>query len=149
MARYPLRPRYRGLAWGALALGGGLVALGPFTAPLVLASGAAGLLLGGGYLASPTWRLAIVTDERGLRIEGRRGVRLELPWLEVQKVIASPSTKTCFIDGGAAERRLMVPGDGAPAPYWIAERARLYDEVLAAVDPAKVEEVALVSDRMT
>lgn len=149
MARYRLRPRYRGLAFGALALGGGLAVLGPFTAPVVLASGVAGLVLGGAYLASPTWRLVIVTDERGLRIEGPRGVRLELPWLEVQKVLASPTTKTCFIDGGAPERRLMVPGDGAPAPYWIPERERLYEEVLAAIDPAKVEEVALISERMT
>jgi hypothetical protein len=41
-----------------------------------------------------------------------------------------------------------VPGDGAPAPYRIERRDELFDEILARVPAAKIEEVALLSDRM-
>lgn len=149
MATYRLRPRYRGLAWSAIGLGGALTATAWIAPAGVLIIGAAGLILGGGYLLSPTWRLMVVTSPEALAVEGPRGVRFRLPWSEVHKVIASPQTKTCFVDGGVAERRIMVPGDGAPAPYWIERRDELYDEILAAVPADKVDTVALVADRMT
>jgi len=49
------------------------------------------------------------------------------------RVVASPATSSCFIDGGAPERSLLVPGDGAPAPYDIADRAALVEAILARV----------------
>ncbi|MBK7534609.1 MAG: hypothetical protein IPI49_04380 [Myxococcales bacterium] len=148
MARYPLRPRFRGLAWGSMGLGGALTALSFWAPPVVLVSGVTGLVLGAGYLLSPTWRLAVVTSDEGLTVEGPRGPRLSLRWDEIKNVIASPTTKTCFVDGGAADRRLMVPGDGAPAPYWIERRDALYDEVLTRVAKDRIETVPLISDRM-
>lgn len=148
MARYPLRPRFRALAWGAAGLGGALTAAAWWAPPVVLISGVTGLALGASYLLSPTWRLAVVTSAQGLTLEGRRGPRFTLAWTDIHKVIASPTTKTCFVDGGEPQRRLMVPGEGAPAPYWIERRAELYDEILAAVASDKVETVTLISDKM-
>ena len=46
------------------------------------------------------------------------------------RVVAAPTTHTCFVDGGAPERSLLVPGDGAPAPYDLEDR-----EALVADDP--------------
>ena len=48
-------------------------------------------------------------------------------------MVASPTTQSCFVDGGAPERSLLVPGDGAPAPYDIADRGALFDAILAHV----------------
>ena len=67
----------------------------------------------------------------------------------MHKVIASPTTKTCFVDGGSPERRIMIPGDGAPAPYRIEGRDQLFDEIMARVPASKIEKVALLSDRMS
>jgi hypothetical protein len=148
MARYPFRPRYRGLAWGSLGLGGVLGAFAFWTPPVILVSAICGIGLGGTYLLSPTWNLEVVTSEEGLSVESRGKPRFTLRWADVQKVIASPSTKTCFVDGGAAEHRIMIPGDGAPAPYRIERRAELYDTILAHVAADKVETVATISERM-
>ena len=52
-----------------------------------------------------------------------------------------PTTHTCFVDGGAPERSLLVPGDGAPAPYDIEERRALFDAILAHVPPERVTTV--------
>ncbi len=147
-ARYPLRPRFRGLAWGSVGLGGALATLGIWTPPVVLLSGLCGLALGGAYLASPVWRLAVVVDDSGMALMAGERPRFTLPWAEVKKVIASPSTKTCFVDGGSAERRIMISGDGAPAPYRIERREELYAWILGHVPAEKVEEVALISERM-
>jgi hypothetical protein len=108
---------------------------------LPLATGAAGLVLGGAYLASPTWRLEVVVDDAGLEVRGPKMTRFRLAWGEVARVIASPSTHTCFVDGGAPERSLLIPGVGAPAPYDLADKPALYDAILAHVDPAKVQTV--------
>jgi hypothetical protein len=146
--RFPLRPRFRGLAWGSLGLGGALTALAAFTPPVVLVSGVCGVVLGGAYLLSPTWRLAVVVTDEALAVVAGDKPRFTLPWTEVQRVLASPSTRTCFVDGGAAERRIIVPGDGAPAPYRIERSAELYDQILARVPASVIEEVELLSDRM-
>src|SRR5258706_297409 len=73
--------------------------------------------------------------------------RFRLPWKDVVRVVASPSTHTCFVDGGAPAKSLLVPGVGAPAPYSIIDREGLYAEILAHVDPAKVTEVATLEAR--
>jgi hypothetical protein len=143
-----LRPRFRGLAWGSLGLGGALAVLGIWAPPVVLVAGLVGLGLGTAYLRSPAWRLEVVVDERQLEVVSGGRTRFALPWTEVVKVIASPATRTCFVDGGAAERRIMVPGDGAPAPYRIERSAALYDFILGHVAAEKIEEVELISERM-
>ena len=140
MARYRLRPRYRGIAWTAIGVGGSLfgAAIALLGVPMLpLATGALGVLAGSAYLLSPTWRLAVTTDETALEIAGK----FRLPWSDVVAVVASPSTKTCFVDGGEPAKSLIVPGDGAPAPYDIENKHALYDEIVARVDPAKVKTV--------
>ena len=47
-------------------------------------------------------------------------------------------------DGGAPERSLLVPGDGAPAPYDIEDKPALYAAILAAVPADRVETVETI-----
>jgi hypothetical protein len=147
MPTYRLRPRYRGIALGSIGIGGAVATMALWT-PAVVAVSVCGVGLGIAYLLSPTWRLRVVTSDEALAVIAGDKPRFTLPWAEVVKVVASPSTKTCFVDGGTAERRILVPGDGAPAPYRIERRDELFDEILARVPAAKIEEVALLSDRM-
>ena len=141
---FKFRPRYRALALVAITTGGVLDAvaialLGAATLPLV--TGAAGLVLGAAYLVSPTWRMAVVVDDEALEVRTPTATRFRLPWGDVVSVVASPSTKTCYVDGGAPEKSLLVPGLGAPAPYELQDRAALFDAILAHVDAAKVKTV--------
>ncbi|MGE5184191.1 MAG: hypothetical protein ACM31C_19110 [Acidobacteriota bacterium] len=141
---FRFRPRYRGVAWTAIGLGGSLggVAVAVMGAALVpIATGVLGIALGASYLASPTWRLEVVVDDDALEVRSPRGTRFRLAWADVVKVVASPSTHTCFVDGGAPERSLLVPGVGAPAPYAIEDRDGLYAAIVARVAPEKVREV--------
>ena len=141
---FAFRPRYRGLAITALGLGAALdvVALTVLGAALLpLATGSIGLALGGAYLASPTWKLVVVVDDDALEVRSAKGRRFRLAWGDVVAVVASPSTHTCFVDGGAPEKSLVVPGVGAPAPYDLADKEALYDAIIAHVDPAKVKTV--------
>jgi hypothetical protein len=141
---FAFRPRYRALAWSSIGVGGAVavvaVALGPVTVPLV--TGALGVALGAAYLRSPTWRIAVTVDDSGLRVGSPSKLRFQLPWAEVIRVVASPATSSCFVDGGSPERSLLVPGDGAPAPYDIADRAALVEAILAHVPADKVQTVA-------
>jgi len=143
---FRFRPRYRGVAWTAIGTGGALTAIAVATMGAVLvpiATGAIGIALGAAYLGSPTWRLEVVVDDEALEVKKR----FRLPWKDVVRVVASPSTHTCFVDGGAPAKSLLVPGVGAPAPYSIIDREGLYAEILAHVDPAKVTEVATLEAR--
>ena len=110
------------------------------TVPLV--AGALGIALGAAYLASPTWRIAVTVDDAGLSVGSPRRLRFRLAWADVVRVVASPSTSSCFVDGGTPEHSLLVPGDGAPAPYDIADRAALVEAILAHVPVDKVQTVA-------
>lgn len=114
--------------------------LGFVMAPLV--TGALGITLGALYLASPTWQITVTIDDDSLTVGSPKRQRFRLPWHEVVKVIASPATSTCFVDGGAPERSLLVPGDGAPAPYDITDRKALVEAILAHVPADKVKTVA-------
>jgi hypothetical protein len=142
-SRHRFRPRYRGVAWTAATVGGALAAvaasLGFLAVPLV--TGAIGVALGAAYLASPTWRLAVTVDDDGLEVGSPKRRRFRLAWAEVVRVVASPSTHTCFVDGGAPERSLLVPGDGAPAPYDLEDRPALVAAILAHVPPERVTTV--------
>lgn len=143
--RFRFRPRFRGLAIGSVGVGGalGVVTFATLGAAFVpLATGALGVVLGTGYLLSPTWKLEVVIDDDGLEVRSPKARKFRVAWTEVVKVVASRSTSSCFVDGGAPERSLLVPGQGAPAPYDIEDRPALLAEILAHVDPAKVQEVA-------
>ena len=137
------RPRYRGIAWTAIGLGGTLAALaaGIGFVMLPLATGAIGMAFGAAYLASPTWRLEVVTDDDGFEVRSRKRSRFRLAWSDVVRVVASPSTHTCFVDGGSPEHSLLVPGVGAPAPYDVEDRATLVATILARVTPDRIETV--------
>jgi hypothetical protein len=118
-----------------MGTGGVLAAVGGTLVPLL------GVALGAAYLASPTWRLVVVVDDDGLEVVRR----FRIAWKDVVRVVASPSTKTCFVDGGAPEKSLLVPGVGAPAPYAIENREALYDFIVA--HAPKVEEVTTLEAR--
>jgi hypothetical protein len=148
---FAFRPRYRALAWSSIGVGSAVAAvaaaLGLATVPLV--TGALGVALGAAYLRSPTWRIAVTVDDRGLRVGSPRKLRFELAWADVVRVVASPSTRSCFVDGGSPERSLLVPGDGAPAPYDITDRAALVEAILARVPADKVQTVASLDQAAT
>ncbi len=148
--RFPLRPRFRGLAAAAIGIGVMLLAVaagialdGP-SRLFCLVTGGAGVVLGGLYLMSPAWRLRVVADDHGLEVGTEREQRFRIDWREVCRVIASPSTKTCFIDTGRFETSFIVPGPGARAPYAIADRAALYEIVMAHAAAEVIVEVDLL-----
>lgn len=137
------RPRYRGLAWSSIGVGGAVgiagMALGFVTMPIV--AGAFGASLGLLYLGSPTWKLAVVTDDDGIEVTAKGARKFRLAWSDVVRVVASPSTHSAFVDGGAPERSLLVPGDGAPAPYAIEDAATLVATILERVTPDRIQRV--------
>ena len=143
---FAFRPRYRGVAWTAIAVGGALDAVAlivglPWPA---MATGVVGVALGSFYLVSPTWSIEVLVDDDALEVQQAGERRFRLPWGSVKEVIASPATHTLFLDGGAPDTSLMVPGEGAPAPYAIADKDALYDFIVAHVARDKIVEVALL-----
>jgi len=138
---FTFRPRYRALAWTTVGVSGSIggVAMLLGFAALPLVTGGLGVALGALYLASPTWRIAVTVDDEALTVGSPRKQRFRLPWAEVVRVVASPTTSSCFVDGGTPERSLLVPGDGAPAPYDIANRPALVEAILAHVAADKVQ----------
>ena len=141
---FRFKPRYRGLAFGAAGLGTALtgvsiLALG--AAMLPLATGAAGMVLGAAYLLSPTWRLEVVVGDDALEVRSKTATKLRLPWTDVKRVVMSNTVPAMFVDGGAPAQSLLVPDDGAPAPYDIDDKPGLCAAILAHVDPAKVTKV--------
>ena len=140
---FRFRPRYRGIAWSSIGVGGAIATaasiLGFVAVPL--ASGLIGIGLGAAYLASPTWRLAVTIDDTGLTVGSPARQRFQLDWTDVVRVVASPTTHTCFVDGGAPEKSLLVPGVGAPAPYDIEDKAKLVEAILAHVAKDKIQTV--------
>jgi hypothetical protein len=144
---FRFRPRYKGLALSAMGVGGTLgvvsvVALG--AAALPLATGVMGVLLGTGYLLSPSWKLEVVVDDKALVLKSPKGEKFRIVWAEVKRVVASPSTKTCFVDVKDPRRNFLVPGDGAPAPYDIDDKEELYAAILDHIPKDKVEEVETI-----
>ena len=132
------------MAVTAVGVGGtlGAVSIAALGAALLpLATGAAGVALGAAYLLSPTWKLEVIVDDDALEVRSAKATRFRLPWSEVVRVVASPSTTTCFVDGGTADRSLLVPGDGAPAPYDIEGKPALYAAILGRVPAEKVTTV--------
>jgi uncharacterized protein (DUF58 family) len=140
---YRFRPRYRGVAWTAVGVGGALAAtagaLGLVALPL--GTGLVGVAMGALYLASPAWRLTVTVDAAGLAVGSRRRQRFHLAWDAIARVVVAPSSDTCFVDGGEPARSLLVPGPGAPAPYEIEDRAGLVAAILARVPADRVTHV--------
>ena len=146
--RFRFRPRFRAVAALAMILGVavgcyGLVA-GAGASTFLVVVGLGGAAMGGLYLGSPAWRLTVVVDDDGLEVLASGARRFRLPWADVKSVIASPSTQTCFVDGGVPEHSLLVPGDGAPASYAIEDAPALYRAIVAHVPAERVREVELL-----
>ena len=134
-------PRYRGLGISAVGLGGALLVIGGIaTAVAPLLAGVFGAGLGAMYLMSPAWKLEVAIDDAGLEVRSPTKSRFRLAWSDVVKVVAAPNG-TCFVDGGAPERSLLVPGVGAVAPYDIRDKVKLYDAILAHVPADRIEHV--------
>jgi len=146
MPSHRFRPRYRGVAFASIGVGGSLATVsavvGFLTLPLV--TGVLGIAAGAAYLASPMWRLTVTVDDDGLEVGTPKRQRFRIAWSDVVKVIASPKTHSCFVDGGDPSRSLLVPGVGAPAPYDLEDRAALFDAILAHVPADRVETVELL-----
>lgn len=147
---FRFRPRYRSFALGAIAIGVVLATIGALaldgnTRLAALIGGGIGALLGALYLVSPAWRIAVHVDDDAIEVTSGGDRRFLLAWSEIKEVVASPETKTCFVDGGDPARSLLVPGDGAPAPYDIERRVELYEAIIAHVDAARVREVATLT----
>lgn len=145
---FRFRPRYRAFALGAIGLGllliAGAVAVDDAARTLAIAGGSVGVLLGIAYLRSPAWRIEVHVDDDALEVTSSGDRKFRLAWGDVREVIASPSTRTCFVDGGSPDQSLLVPGDGAPAPYDIDDRPGLYDAILARAPADRVREVDLL-----
>lgn len=150
-AQFRFRPRYGGMARAAIGVGAALLGaafafgLSGASFSFAIACGVAGVALGGLYLASPAWRYLARVGDDGLEVlDHRRDRKFLLAWNDIDRVIASPSTKTLVVSGGTAERTLIVPGPGAPAPYDIERKPALYDAIMARVPGDRVVEVALL-----
>jgi hypothetical protein len=140
---FQFRPRYRGVAWTSIGIGGSLSVISMLVGMVAvpLAVGAVGVVLGATYLSSATWKLRVIADETGLEVGSNKRQRFRISWSEVTRVIVSPSTSTCFVDGGTPLHSLLVPGVGAPAPYDIENRAQLVAVILEHVAPDKIQTV--------
>ncbi len=144
------RPRYRGMAWSAIGVAGavGIAGIAASLAAMPLAISAIGASFGLLYLGSPTWKTTVVTDDDGIEVKRPTKTVFRLAWRDVKRVVASESTHTAFVDGGTPETSLLVPGDGAPAPYEIEDAPALVATILASVDPERIERVESL-DRAT
>ncbi|MBK9031747.1 MAG: hypothetical protein IPL61_10550 [Myxococcales bacterium] len=141
--RFRFRPRMRALALITIGLAAAVGVVGALDGlPGLTVLGAVVVALGLAYLASPAWRLVVTIDDDGLEVgtPGRR--RFRLAWDEIVRVVASPTTTTCFVDGGAPERSLLVPGDGAPASYDVEDKAALFAAIVARVPADRIQTVA-------
>jgi hypothetical protein len=140
--RFRFRPRQPAVAAVACLLGAGLAVSGVIDGRWSWALlGLLAVVLGLLYLLSPAWRTEVVVDDEALEVHSRGDRRFRLPWSEVRRVVVAPVSGTAFVDGGAPDRSLLLPGRGARAPYRIAEQAELLAAILAHVAADRVTEV--------
>jgi len=146
--RFRFRPRFRLMASLAIGLGLILAAAGALVSSTVstvlVVAGMSGAALGALYLGSPAWKLEVLIDDQALEVRSAGERRFRLPWDEVVEVIWSPATSTCFVDGGEPDRSLLVPGDGAPAPYAIERRAELVAAIVERAPDDRVRQVEVL-----
>ncbi|MFN0247839.1 MAG: hypothetical protein ACKV2T_13205 [Kofleriaceae bacterium] len=148
--KHRFRPRYRGMAWSAIGVAGaaGIAGIAASLAATPLVIAAVGASFGLLYLGSPTWKTVVITDDDGIEVQTPRKTVFRLGWRDIRRVVVSASKLTAFVDGGSAERSLLVPGDGAPAPYMIEDAGALVATILARVTPDRIENVESL-DRAT
>ncbi len=140
--RYRFRPRQPAVAGAACLLGAGLAAGGVIDGRWSWALlGLFAVLLGMLYLISPAWRTEVVVDQDALEVQNRGHRRFRLPWGEVTRVVLARARGTAFVDGGAPDRSLLLPGRGARAPYRIERQPDLLERILARVSADRVVEV--------
>jgi hypothetical protein len=140
---FRFRPRFRAIPWIVAAVGLTLLGLGLFgdatgaSKTFTIVAGAIGPLIALAYLRSPAWKLAVDVDDAGIRVRRADDERFRLAWADVVEVVYSNKYPTLFIDGGASERSLLVPGPGVPAPYRIERSDALVAFVRAHVPAEK------------
>src|SRR5687768_4542604 len=108
---YRFRPRYRGIALSAIGIGV-LLVVAPLVAGagvrvLAIGGGAVGIVLGVLHLLSPAGKIVVHVGDDALEVPARGARRFRLLWDDVAEVVASPSTKTCFVTGGTPDRSLL------------------------------------------
>lgn len=138
---FPLRARYRALV-GVAAFGACLVGAAALWYSLWAVAAMCGLTLAAAaaYWRSPTWRMQIVVDDAGYAIRGGRHPS-QTRWDEIDRVFVDERAFTCAVRGPNAQASFVVPGDGAPAPYDIANKRALVAYVLAHAPVERVERV--------
>ncbi len=140
--RFRFRPRQPGVAAAACLLGVGLAAGGVIDGRWSWALlGLFAVLLGILYLLSPAWRTEVLVDDDGLEVQNRGARRFRLPWSDVTRVVVARARGSAFVDGGAADKSLLLPGRGARAPYKIERQRDLLDRILARVEPERIVDV--------
>lgn len=139
---FRFRPRQPAVAALACLLGAGLTVSGLIDGRWSWALlGLGAVILGLLYLVSPAWRTEILVDDDALEVKNRGERRFRLPWDAVKRVVVARASKTAFVDGGAPDRSLLLPGRGARAPYRIERQGELLDRILARVAADRVVEV--------
>jgi hypothetical protein len=147
---FRFRPRFRALPYVCAILGPAILVVALLAGAsgnsltFAIAGAVIGPLIVTAYLASPAWRFRVETDDEGLAVWHGRELRFRVPWWDVRRLVHSPSTRTCYVDGGVPSRSLLVPGPGAPASYLIERREELYDTILAHVPEERRETVELI-----
>jgi hypothetical protein len=140
--RFRFRPRQPAVAAAACLMGAGLAAGGVIDGRWSWALlGLAAVVLGLLYLVSPAWRTEVLVDDEALEVRNRGDRRFRLPWGEVRRVVVSRARGTAFVDGGAPEKSLLLPGRGARAPYRIERQPDLLEQILRYVATDRVTEV--------
>jgi hypothetical protein len=138
---FRFRPRFAAIPWIVAGVGVAMLAFGLLgsatgtSRTFALVAGAMGPLIALAYLRSPAWRLVVEVGDEAFEVKGSATIRFRLPWSEVKEVVYSSKYPTAFVDGGAPERSLLIPGPGAPAPYRI-ERAEALVAYVRAHVPA-------------
>lgn len=141
---FRFRPRFAAVAWLAIVTGVGLMAYGLVagaSAPLAIVMGLIGVVLGAKYLLSPVWKMRIAMTEDGLRVGTDTEERFSLRWDEIESLIVTPASKTCFVYAGDNQRNILIPGPGANASYDIDNKEQLYEFLRERVDSARIREV--------
>jgi hypothetical protein len=142
--RFRFRPARPGTAAMSILLGAGLLVSSLLAGSAWTgwaAAGAAGLILGVLYFASPAWSTEVRVDEEAIEVLRRGERRFRLRYDQVVTLTVAAAHRVAFVDGGSPDRSLLLPGRGARAPYRIENQPALYAELRARVAPDRQVEV--------
>jgi hypothetical protein len=143
---FRFRPRHAAFPWILVGLSAWLIVCVPLyhlegsSRTFAIACGVIGPLVALAYWRSPAWRLVVEVDDDALTVRRGADVRMKIAWREVVEVVHSSEHMTALVDGGASDKRLLVPGPDAPGPYRIERREALVREILARVPADKQRE---------